>query len=32
MLVEGINLGNLQGKYQPERVMIDLSTLMADNK
>ena len=32
ILTEGINLGNLQSKYQPERIAIDLTTLIADNK
>lgn len=32
MLIKGINLQNLQNKYQPERVPIDLSALIADNK
>lgn len=32
MLIKGINVQNLQSKYQPERVPIDLTTLIAENK
>lgn len=31
-LVKDINIQNLQSKYQPERVPIDLTTLIAENR
>lgn len=32
MLTEGIDVENLKSKYQPERVPIDLTALIAENK
>ena len=31
-LISGINLQKLQQKYQPDRIPIDLSTLIAENR